>query len=370
MSDFLVIGGGALGLLTTREIASSDATVEVIDAGVAGREASWAGGGIISPLRPWEEAAAVLRLWRWSEARFPTAAGQLHDETGIDPQWSRCGLLYHLAGQDFGIAAQWYENNDVKIEKTAPESNAPAESISCPPGYSALFLPDIAHIRNPRLLRALRRSLDLSRNVSIRENAAARTLHVENDLVTHGVLENGEHIQAQRFIVTAGAWSPQFLDAIPPPIPTIEPVKGQMVAFAARPGLLPHMVYRDGRYLIPRMDGTILAGSTVEHAGFDKHPTPEALDVLRNFAIETLPVLRHVAVTHHWAGIRPGSPGGIPYIGPHPAIRNLYFNCGHFRNGLATSLASARLLADILLQRTPAMPAEPYALDAPRPTGP
>jgi glycine oxidase len=370
MSDFLVIGGGALGLLTAREIASSGAEVELVDAGKTGHEASWAGGGILSPLRPWEEPASVLRLWRWSQARFPAIASQLYDETGVDPEWNRCGLLYHLAGRDFSTAAGWYENHEFQIEMPSPERDTHPDAISCPAGYAALLLPDIAHIRNPRLLRALRQSLELGRKVSIRESIPVRALHVERDLVTHGVLENGEHIQARQFIVTAGAWSPLLLDTLPPPLPHIEPVKGQMIAFAARPDLLRHMVYRDGHYLIPRKDGTILAGSTVEHTGFDKRPTPEALHELRSFALDTLPALRHVTITHHWGGIRPGSPGGIPYIGPHPAIRNLHFNCGHFRNGLATSLASARLMADTLLQRCPVLPVEPYALEAPRPTAP
>lgn len=366
MTDFLVVGGGALGLLTTWEIISSGAEVELVEAGKTGREASWAGGGILSPLRPWEEPASVLRLWQWSQIRFPGVASHLYDETGVDPEWSRCGLLYQLAEGDFSTAARWYENHDFQMERPASGSATPPEPISCPPEYAALLLPDIAHIRNPRLLRALRRSLELSRKVSVRENTTVRALHVENGLVTRAILENGEHIRAQRVIVTAGAWSPLLLDTLPPPIPNIVPVKGQMLAFGAGPGLLRHIVYRDGRYLIPRKDGTILAGSTVEHTGFDKRPTPDALEELKNFALDTLPALRHAALIHHWAGIRPGSPSGIPYIGPHPAIRNLYFNCGHFRNGLATSLASARLLADILLQRPPILPAEPYALDAPR----
>lgn len=367
MSDFLVIGGGALGLLTARELACAGAAVELVDAGKTGQEASWAGGGILSPLRPWEEPAAVLRLWQWSQSRFPAIVRQLHDATGVDPEWIRCGILYQLNARDFATAARWYEDHGIRGEKLAPGNDPRAETIPCPPGYAALLSPDIAHIRNPRLLRALRQSLELGRKVLIREDARVRSLHVENGLVTRAVLENGEHIHARRVIVTAGAWSPQLLDALPSPLPSIEPIKGQMIAFEAGTDLLRHIVYRDGRYLIPRKDGTILAGSTVEHAGFDKRPTPDALDELKKFAHDTLPALRHAAVTHHWAGIRPGSPGGIPCIGPHPAIRNLHFNCGHFRNGLATSLASARLLADMLLQRPPALPVEPYALEAARP---
>jgi glycine oxidase len=367
MSDFFVIGGGAIGLLTARELASSGATVEVIDAGKIGREASWAGGGILAPLRPWEESATVLGLWQWSRSRFPAMADQLRDETGIDPEWRQCGILYQLTNVDETAASSWCAHYGVRFERPASGDDARVEAIPCAPGYSALLLPDIAHIRNPRLLRALRRSLESNRRVAIRENSAARKLHIENGRVAHAILENGELLSAEQFIVTAGAWSSLLLAALPPPLPRIEPIKGQMIVFDAQPDLLRHIVYRDGHYLIPRKDGKILAGSTVEHTGFDKRPTPEALHELQCFALDVLPALRHFSVAHHWAGIRPGSPGGIPYIGSHPALPNLHFNCGHFRNGLATSLASARLLADSLLQRPPILPAEPYALDASRP---
>jgi glycine oxidase len=369
MNDFLVIGGGALGLFTARELVHSGATVGIIDSGMIGQEASWAGGGILSPLRPWNEPAAILCLWQWSQTQYPAFASRLHDDTGIDPEWIRCGILYLLTAQEESAAISWCESHGIRNEKLAPGNDAYPEAVPCPPGYSALLLPDIAHIRNPRLLRALKRSLELSHRVSIRENCAARGFHVENDLVTHVILENGQRIAANQFIVTAGAWSPRLLDALPPPLPRIEPVKGQMIVFDARPDLLRHIVFRDGHYLIPRKDGKILAGSTTENAGFDKRPSPEALHELQSFAFDTLPGLRRFPITHHWAGIRPGSPGGIPYIGSHPTIRNLHFNCGHFRNGLATSPASARLLTDILLQRAPVLPIEPYSLETDRRTG-
>jgi glycine oxidase len=120
------------------------------------------------------------------------------------------------------------------------------------------------------------------------------------------------------------------------------------------------------RYLIPRKDGRILVGSTLEHAGFVKITTAEAKEELYSTAVEIFPLLGHAPIEGHWAGLRPGSPSGIPYIGAYPGIEGIYFNAGHYRNGLVTGPASARLAADLLLGRKPIMDPAPYAVDANR----
>ena len=138
-------------------------------------------------------------------------------------------------------------------------------------------------------------------------------------------------------------------------------MKGQMLVFAAVPGLIRHIILHEGRYLIPRKDGRILVGSTVEHTGFDKATSEEARASLIDFALSVLPELALHPVEKHWAGLRPGSLDGIPVIGAHPEIPNLFFNCGQFRNGFALAPASSRLLADLLLKREPCVVAEPYS---------
>jgi len=126
------------------------------------------------------------------------------------------------------------------------------------------------------------------------------------------------------------------------------------------------MVLEDSRYIIPRLDGRVLFGSTLEHTGFDKSITEDARHELHALATHRFPVLADCKLERHWAGLRPGSPEGIPYIGRHPELHNLYVNAGHFRNGIVLGPASARLLADLVLQRTPILSPAPYALDAAR----
>ncbi len=161
------------------------------------------------------------------------------------------------------------------------------------------------------------------------------------------------------FIVTAGAWvSSLQLDGLWQP--DIRPVKGQMLLIEALPSILSVMVQSGEHYLIPRRDGRILVGSTVEQAGFDKRPTQLAYRRLHEFALKTLPCLQAFPIEMHWAGLRPYAPQGIPYIGRHPQLLNLYYNCGHFRNGVAMGPAAARLLKDLILGRTPIVDPGPY----------
>jgi len=173
-----------------------------------------------------------------------------------------------------------------------------------------------------------------------------------------GVETASGRLLADRVILTAGAWSGTLF----PGLRKVEPVQGQMVAFRAPPGLLSRIVLNRGHYLIPRRDGVVLAGSTVEYRGFDKKATAKAREQLHAEALKMVPALAGHPLVHHWAGLRPGSPEGIPLIGEHPRIGGLFINTGHFRNGVVTALASARLLADLIVGRKPIVIPEPYGI--------
>jgi glycine oxidase len=140
-----------------------------------------------------------------------------------------------------------------------------------------------------------------------------------------------------------------------------------MLLLRGVPGRLRQVVVRDRCYLIPRADGHVLVGSTMEEAGFDSGTTEEAREDLRAFATGLMPELGNLAVERHWAGLRPGSPEGVPFVGPVPGVAGLYLNTGHFRNGFATGPASARLVTDLLLGRAPSLDPAPYAPPAAAP---
>jgi len=355
--ECIIAGGGISGLLSARELVAAGWKVKVVERNVVGTEASWAGGGILSPLYPWRQPLAVQRMSRWSQRFYPDLAQSLKNHTGIDPQWNRCGLLW-LDLPDLETALDWCRRNGIGCQIPREEEiEALQPGLHVLRGGRHLWIEGIAQIRNPRLLKALRREL-AANGVEMLEHRAVLDWRIQGERITAMVTSQG-NLQGDSFLIAAGAWS----ERITPQgywRPQVRPVKGQMLLFKAEPGVLTTMVQRGEHYLIPRMDGRILVGSTVEEADFDKRPTKAAYEKLYRFAVETLPRLADYPLELHWAGMRPAAPEGVPYIGPHPKLKNLYYDCGHFRNGVVMAPAAARLLADLILVRNPILDPEPY----------
>ncbi len=355
--DCLVVGGGLIGLLTARELARGGLRVGLIERGETGRESSWAGGGILSPLRPWAAPEAVTRLATWGQREYPLLAAALSEETGIDPEWTRSGMLFVDEADAVG-AAGWAAAHGVSIERLAGRKAIAAVESGCRAAETALWLPDVAQIRNPRLARALARGLELQ-GIDVRARVEARTIVCAGGRV-RGVETTDGLVEADRVVIACGAWSARLLAPLGIELP-IRPVRGQMLLFRAAPGLLTRIVLGDGYYLIPRRDGHVLAGSTLEETGFDASTTAAARAEITRAATALAPALAGVDIVAHWAGLRPGSPSGIPYIGEVAGIDGLYVNAGHFRNGVLLAPASARLLSDILLGRSRIVDPSPYA---------
>lgn len=140
-------------------------------------------------------------------------------------------------------------------------------------------------------------------------------------------------------------------------------MRGQMLLFKSQPHVLEHVIYQQGIYLIPRLDGHILVGSTVEDVGFDKSTTPETRQDLMSAAFKLLPALSKATLIQHWSGLRPGSPDNVPTIARHPEIENLYANAGHFRYGVTMAPVSADLIAEIILGLPPSLDITAYQWD-------
>lgn len=354
----IIVGAGAIGLLTALNLAPHVGSITILDRSEAGRESSWAGGGIVSPLYPWRYTAAVTALAHWSQDFYPQLGDDLFTRTGIDPEVHVTGL-YWLDLDDETEALNWAQQLKRSLSKVAVDQVYQQVPVLGAGYQSAVYMADVANVRNPRLVKSLKAALQALPNVKIREHCAVSGFVGEGGKVV-GVSTAQGDISADRVVLTAGAWSGDLLKTLDIALP-VEPVKGQMILFKCAEDFLSSMVLAKGRYAIPRRDGHILVGSTLEYAGFDKTPTRVALESLKASAIELLPGLANAEVVGHWAGLRPGSPEGIPFIGPVAGHEGLWLNCGHFRNGLVLAPASCQLFADLLLGREPIVDPAPYA---------
>lgn len=354
----IVIGGGVLGLLSAYQLAMGGLQVTLLDRQVVGQESSWAGGGIVSPLYPWRYNPAVGALAEWSQAFYPGLGERLLVSTGIDPQVYVSGL-YWLDLPDEAAALAWAEREGREL--LAPDMAQVREHVPAlgDDFTRALYMPGVANVRNPRLVKALRAELQGLANVRLVEHCAVQGFLRDEGRIC-GVATSQGPMAADQVVLAAGAWSGELLATLGLALP-VEPVKGQMILYKCAEDFLPSMVLSKGRYAIARKDGHVLVGSTLEYAGFDKTPTDQALASLQASAVALLPALADAEVVGHWAGLRPGSPDGIPYIGCVPGWDGLWLNCGHFRNGLVLAPASCQLLADLLLGREPIVDPAPYA---------
>ena len=312
----------------------------VLERGELGQEASWAGGGIMSPLCPWDYPEEVTRLALLGMARFERFTSELTARTGVDTEYMRCGMRV-LPPFDPQVATDWCEAHDMRYE-LADDS---------------IFLPEIAQVRNPRLLRAMRERV-VQLGGRIVEQCEVLGIETREGRVQHVRTSQGE-FDADDYVLTAGAWSKALLGEHAQQL-DIKPIRGQMLLFKFDTPPLPHILLQGDLYFIPRKDGHLLIGSTLEDVGFDKSTTEEARASMLKRAIALLPALQGMSVVRHWAGLRPGSNGNIPTIDRHPALENLYVNGGHFRYGVTMAPASAEVLLNKIFNKPQTLDAAPY----------
>jgi glycine oxidase len=281
---------------------------------------------------------------------FGEAAATLYDITGIDPEYQRSGMLL-LPPYKTAIATQW-----CKQQQLALQSVDLVDYLDGPQG-KGLLLPEVAQVRNPRLLQALRARVEMLGGV-ILEHREVQQFEMAGDHV--GCLQTTRGtLCAGAYILAAGAWSKTLLGEHALHM-DVRPIRGQILLFKFDAPPFRNILLKQELYMIPRHDGHVLVGSTLEDVGFDKSTTAEARDSLLRRVREIFPGWQDLQPVKHWAGFRPGSPDNIPTIGRHPRLANLYVNSGHFRYGVTMSFASAELLLNEIEGNQQPIPAEAY----------
>lgn len=363
--DVIVVGTGVVGFATARELARGGARVLLLERGQPGREASRAAAGIICPTYPWREPPALDALVHWSRAYYPVLAEDLRRITGIDAEWRVGGILvFDEAEREAGVA--WARDKALPYEVLDPAGLARAEPALAGSKRSAFFLPTVGQIHTSRLLRALGEAV-MQDGVPVRQNVEVISLLREGSRVV-GVQTDAGDFRAERGVVLAtGAWTQPLLQSVGLDL-DVFPVRGQVIQFEGPAGLLGRVLLEDGNYVLQRRGGHILVGSTKERAGFDKDTTEQAAEELKVAGANLLPMLEGARPSRQWAGLRPGTADGVPFMGEHPDAPGLWVNTGHHTNGITLAPAAGRLVADLVLGRKPILDPKPFALD--RPLGP
>jgi glycine oxidase len=364
--EVVIVGGGVIGLSIAYALARDGVSSAVLDRRELGREASWAGAGLIPP--PSEAGTASLPpaglLRAWSATLFPQWSASLREETGIDNGFRKSGgvdvaFTAHEEVAIQAVAGQWRAEGIVH-ERLAPQDFLQIEPALNPEIRQVYFLPDRAQIRNPWHLRALS-AASSSRGVRLLPWHAIDRFETRGDRVIKIRTSSGD-ISCGWVIVAAGAWSGRLLGELGIFAPT-PPLKGQIVLLRHDRPLVRRIVEHGKNYLVPREDGRVLVGATEEDVGFDKRPTPVAIRDLLDEALRLCPVLAQAEVETTWAGLRPGSIDSRPYIGIAPGYRNLIVAAGHKRAGLQLSPATGELVADLVLGRPSRLDLAPFRLD-------
>jgi len=359
--DAIIVGAGVIGLATAFRLLQQGARVSILERNRAGAESSWAGGGILSPICPWDYTDALTQLTQYSANLFSEWTSSLQQTTGIDSEYWQCGMTV-LPPMNQEHALDWCKRHAVKVHRQPLPILYDTRSQNITRNLSqnnaeTLFLPDIAQIRNPRLLQALYQRVT-QLGGQIHENCSVNGwITRKNKIVS--VQSSCGSFEADNYIVAAGAWSRQVLGGFALSL-DIHPINGQMLLFKFERPPLPMIVVQENLYLIPRRDGHLLIGSTLEDTGFNKQTTESVKTKLIEKAQRILPQLNNMPVIRQWSGLRPGSPHNIPTIGRHPELTNLYVNSGHFRYGVTMAPASAQILVNAMTGKKQPFDMTPY----------
>lgn len=338
-ADVVIAGAGVIGLMAAWFLHRRGVRVTVLDSGVPGRQASWAGGGVLWPIGPWRYPEPVQRMAMRGAELYPELSADLVRRTGVDPEWCQSGVLL-LEPADQEAAVAWANEHGWRYETLSAASLA-QRLPGVKNDVGAVYMPDIAQIRNPRLCRALAVALR-GEGVSVQENTFVQEVVCTGDVFT-GFRTNQGLIEGDNGVIATGAWSSRIAGV--PELPPVEPVKGEMLLFETSPGRFPYIMIAGSQYVIPRVDGRVLVGSTVSRSGFDQIPTRAGHDALLAAAAHLAPELAEQSLVAQWAGLRPATPDAEPFVGPVPHRRGLFASVGHFRNGLAHAPAAAEMLA-------------------------
>lgn len=359
-----------MGTAVAWRLAEEGRSVVLVERGEIGREASWAAGGILTPVHLAEYPTPLASLCTASMKLYESWVRELRARVPVDPEYRVTGMLVTVfddAGADAArTLEEWKRRHGQPVERLSREEALALEPRLSPALREALLLPDIAQLRNHRLAPALAEAA-ARRGAEIRPQTAVTGFLRVPGRVT-GVKTTRGDLYAGTTILAAGAWSGELARSIGLDLP-VRPVRGQILLSEATPGFCARVVLDRDTYVVPRQDGRLLIGSTVEEAGFDRSVTLEGVRHLSGRAAEIFPGSARLPLLGSWAGLRPATPDRLPFLG-RCGREGLLLATGHFRNGILLAPITAQIVAELLDGRPPSVPLEPFDASRPLPSVP
>ena len=347
-----------VGLGIGWRLADRGAAVKLFDRGKAGAGASHAAAGMLAACceaEPGEEA--LVALGRESQARWPAFAQELERASGVNVELRGEGtLVLALTADDQAEIAhrlEFQRRLGLPLEWLAAPATRAREPHLAGKIAGALFSPQDHQVDNRKLVQALRIAAECA-GATIHEHRPVKEIIVQNGCAKGVVFEDGANESADMIVLAAGAWSRGIAGLPPDRRPPVRPVKGQVLALRMNPQapLINHVVWAPGAYLVPRRDGRLIVGATVEEKGFDETVTAGGVMALLDAAWRAVPAVEELAIEEIWVGHRPGSRDDAPILGRGP-LEHLFYATGHHRNGIllapVTADAMARLVFDDVL---------------------
>ena len=324
----------------------------LIERGRPGNEASWAAGGILAPQVEADHQDDFFQLACASRDLYPEFAESLKEETGVDVELDTTGTLClgltEKNEAELRRRYEWQQSEHLEVEWLTGDEARRLEPCVSAEVRCALRFPRDFQVENRRLISALLRANE-ELGIQLATGSSVNAIRIKHERVC-GVETSNGFVEGPVVVLAAGAWASfiKLPDAKLPAV-SIEPVRGQMLCFEARPQIARHVLYSPRGYLVPRRDGRVLAGSTAEHVGFDKRVTDEGVDALKSMMIEIAPEIAALPMTDSWAGFRPCAQDGLPVLGPGAEIEGFFYATGHYRNGILLAPITGNVIADAIV---------------------
>ena len=360
--DVGVIGGGIMGSACAWKLAEAGASVLVLEKSVPGAEASSAAAGILGACAEAHGPGPMADLLLASAARYPDWSEALEQATGLDVEYRRSGVL-QVETTERGLRraerrVEWMRGTERRFDVLGSRAVGRLEPRLAPRA-GAVHFPNDARVDPKRLFRAVHIAAERA-GARFESGAQVDRVVAARNRIEGVALENGETRRAPAVVVAAGSWSCQVRGTHLPKDAVI-PARGQMVELETPAPPLRHVVFGGGVYLVPRDDGRVLVGSTIEFVGYRREVTARAVRDLLAGAMALAPDLANATVGASWSNFRPYTKTELPIVG-RSSVRGLLYATGHFRNGILLAPITAEVVAALAGEKKPPLDPAPFEL--------